>query len=184
MKYRVIKLCINKSSKGVSLLELIVAIAIFSIVITLVVSLFMTALKGQRRVIALQNAQDNARFLLDFMAKEIRQSTITTLATGPSYSLDITRPDGVTKIRYVFNANNIERNIIEGDGASGPINSGQVTVTGRFFIGGTSGGPGGDNLQPKVTIALKVQTIGSKVEETAIINLQTTLSSRNPIIDL
>jgi len=69
-----------------TLIELLVAMAIFTVVITVVFGLFSTALKGQRRVIALQNIQENGRFLLEFIAKELRMSKINT-ANGTSTTL-------------------------------------------------------------------------------------------------
>jgi len=170
MKYRIKKICINKKSKGLTLIELITAIGIFSVIIVIVISLFAATLKGYRKSAALQNVQDNVRFLLDFMTKEIRQSTINSSA-GEGDSLIITRPDS-TSVTYAFNGTNIQRN-----GSS--INSENVAVSGRFLISGTTAG---DNLQPKVTISLKVQTQATKAEEKASINLQATLSQR--ILDI
>jgi len=172
------KFCINKNSRGVTLLELLVAIAIFAVVITLVVTLFTTALKGQRRAVALQNVQDNARFLLDFMVKELRMSTINSASQD---SLDITRSDGV-EVTYLFSGGDLQRTVAGDAASSGTINSQEVIVTGNFFVTGITGGPGGDNLQPKITIVLKVETSGEKGEEKAAINVQATLSQR--VVDI
>lgn len=182
MKYRTKKICINKKSKGLTLIELIVAMGIFSIIIVIVISLFATTLMGYRKSVALQNVQDNARFLLDFMTKEIRQSKITTVVGAGGYygnTLNIIRPDGTTNVTYIFDGTNIQR--LEG-GAGSAINSQQVIVNGGFFISGTTNGAGGDSFQPKVTISLKVQTQTNKAEERATINLQVTLSQR--ILDI
>jgi len=45
-----------------------------------------------------------------------------------------------------------------------------------FYIDGRESG--GDDEQPRVTIVMKAQTTGAKIEEQAEINLQTTLSQR------
>jgi prepilin-type N-terminal cleavage/methylation domain-containing protein len=181
MKYRVKKICINKKSKGITLIELIVAMGIFSVIIVIVVSLFAATLRGYRKSAALQNVQENARFLLDFMTKEIRQSTIISVVGAGGYhgyTLNIKRPDD-TEITYIFDGTNIQR---LGGGADGAINSQQVMVSGGFFISGTTGGTGADSFQPKVTISLKVQTQATKAEERASIDLQATLSQR--ILDI
>jgi len=153
---------------GFTLIELIVAIAIFIIVTSLVISLLMTSLKGQKRVIAIQNVQDNARYLLEFMAKEIRMSEIDS---STYYTLTLKRADGET-VSYSFAGGNITRT---DPSTSGPINSDQVVVSGRFY---TAGIGTGDNQQPKVAIAMKIETQG-KPEEESEINIQTTLSPRN-----
>jgi len=178
VKYKAMKFCINKNSKGVTLIELIVAMGIFSIIITLVVSLLAISLRGYRKTIALQNVQDNARFLLDFMTKEIRQSKITTLNTnGFSSSLILERPGPIVGeiVTYNFTGTLITR---ADSSRSGAINSEEVTISGRFYITGV----GSDGFQPKVTVSLKVQNIGTKAEEKSFINLQATLSQR--ILDI
>jgi len=181
MKYRVKKICINKKSKGLTLIELIVAMGIFSVIIVIVVGLFVATLKGYRKSAALQNVQENARFLMDFMTKEIRQSTIIS---GDNHSLILERPDpsnppAILNITYNFDGTNIQRTVAGSPSSSGAINSQQVMVSGAFFISGITSG---DGLQPKVTISLKVQTQATKAEEKAAIDLQATLSQR--ILDI
>lgn len=156
------------NKKGFTLIELIIAIAIFVVVTSLVVSLLMTSLKGQKKVIAIQNVQDNARYLMEFMAKEIRMSDIDS---ATYYTLNISRPGGES-VSYSF----VGDNIIRTDSSmSGPINSNQVLVNGRFYATGIGSG---DNQQPKVTIVMKVETQG-KPEEESEISIQTTLTPRN-----
>jgi prepilin-type N-terminal cleavage/methylation domain-containing protein len=184
MKYRVKKICINKKSKGLTLIELIVAMGIFSVIIVIVVGLFVATLKGYRKSAALQNVQENARFLMDFMTKEIRQSTIIS---GDNHSLILERPDpsnppAILNITYNFDGTNIQRTVAGSPSSSGAINSQQVMVSGAFFISGTTGGTGADSFQPRVTISIKVQTQATKAEERAAIDLQATLSQR--ILDI
>lgn len=172
----------HKANKGITLIELIIAMAIFVIVISVVLSLFMTGLKGQRRVITLQNLQDNARFLLGFMAKEIRMSNINNVVNGETLILDITHPIS-GDIIYTFTGApdyDIKRRFLDpGPPAQfleGAINSGEVLITGSFSLSGIGIG---DGQQPRVTITVNVETVGVKVEEKAEVTLQTTVSPRN-----
>ena len=158
--------------KGFTLIEFLVAMSIFIIVIIVVLSLFAMAIRGQRRVIAMQNIQENARFLLDFMTKEIRMSVISAVADS---SISIIRSDGQI-VTYLFSGNKIERTSPSSDG---PINSDEVLVNGRFFATGIGKA---DGLQPKITIIMNVQSVGSRIEEQVSIDLETTLSQR--LIDL
>lgn len=157
---------------GFTLIELVIAIGIFIIVISVVLSLFMTGLRGQRKVFVLQNVQDNARFLMSFMAKEIRMSNINW---AYSDRLNITRPD-LTDVIYIFDSTEkqIER---EDDPDVGPmpINSDEVLVTGMF----DSSGIGTGGQQARITIVLKVEATGERAEEEAEIIIQTTVSPRN-----
>lgn len=153
-----------------TLIELIVGMTIFIIVISVVLSLFMTGLRGQRNIIAQQNVQDNARYLLGFIAKELRMGEIDSVSNS---TLEITRPDGES-VTYVFNS--ADKTIERTDSStSGPINSDNVLITGSFY----GLGIGDDNQQPRITIIMKVETIGEKEEEKVEINIQTTLSQRN-----
>lgn len=65
-------------NRGFSLLELIVAMGVFSIAAVVVVGSFISLLDAQRRAVANQTAMDNIRFAMDAMAKEIR--------TGSNYA--------------------------------------------------------------------------------------------------
>jgi len=156
----------NKQTKGFTLVELIVGVAIFSLVILIAVSLLTTALRVQRKSIAIQNVQDNSRYLMGFIAKEIRMSEIKT-GDGPSADLSIYHLDH-GDIIYTFTGTQITRN---GDA----ISSDEVKVQGTFYVDGR----GSDDDQPRVTIVMKVRTTGGKVEEQAEMNLQTTLSQRD-----
>ena len=158
----------NRSTKNAfTITELIVAVAIFSIVAIAAVGLLTTALRSQRKVIAVQNIQDNGRYLIGFIAKEVRMSEIRS-SDGGITVLDITHPEN-GDITYVFSGTQILRN-------TEPINSDEVEVSGSFYVDGKLAG---DNEQPRVTIIMKVSTTGVKIEEQAEINLQTTLTQRN-----
>lgn len=159
-------------NKGFSLAEAVVAVAIFTVVISVVLSLFMIGLRNQRKVIALQNVQDNARFLLGFIGKEIRMSEINSVS---STILNITRSDG-QDIIYTFDGQNIQRTVVGVPEDSGLINSDEILVDGSFDELGLGTG---DNQQPRVTIAMKIETVASKKEAKAEINIQTTLNPRN-----
>lgn len=78
--------------KGFTLVELLVSIAIFSILVTIGVGGFVHALHTQREIAGLISAQSNASVALEQMAREIRTgylfcdspgNTITT-PTGPN----------------------------------------------------------------------------------------------------
>jgi len=159
-------------NRAFTLVEFLVAMSIFVVVTTVVLSLFSAAIKSYRRVSAMQNVQENARFLTEFMTKEIRMSIIKS--STPT-TLVLTRSDDQS-VSYVFSGNKLERT---SPSSSGPINSEEVLINGRFYVEGIGTG---DRQQPKVTIIMKVESTGGKVEEKAKIDVQTTLSQR--LIDL
>ena len=59
-------------NKGFTLLELLVALAIFIIVSIIAASIFIVAVKNQRQAFLVQNIQDNARFIIERFSKEAR----------------------------------------------------------------------------------------------------------------
>lgn len=63
-----------KAENGVSLLELIVSMAIFAVLILAATGIFKLALDGQRGALAARNAQENMRYAMEKMNKEIRMA--------------------------------------------------------------------------------------------------------------
>lgn len=156
----------NYSKSGFTLIELLVAVTVFSLVIIVAVGLLTAAIRNQRRSIAIQNVQDNGRYLIGLMAKEIRMSEFNT-ANGETTILNIIHPIN-GNINYTFSGTQILRN-------GELINSDEVEVGGRFYVDGKTAG---DDEQPRVTIVMKVKTTRIKTEERSEINLQTTLTQR------
>ncbi|MBU2564294.1 prepilin-type N-terminal cleavage/methylation domain-containing protein [Patescibacteria group bacterium] len=157
--------------KAFTLIEILVALSIFMVVIIVVLTTFLSGINGQRKVIALQDVQDNARFLMNFMVKEIRMSEINSFNSS---SLNITRPDGES-VSYLFNNANgkIERT---DSTTSGPISSDNVFILGGFYGSGVGKL---DGLQAKITIVMDVQKNSAKEQGRASIKIQTTVSQRN-----
>lgn len=71
MKYHFQK----SEDKGFTLIELVVAVGIFALVATLSVSSLLVLTATETRVFAVQTAQDNLRYALETMAREIRTGT-------------------------------------------------------------------------------------------------------------
>ncbi|MBU3922937.1 prepilin-type N-terminal cleavage/methylation domain-containing protein [Patescibacteria group bacterium] len=157
--------------KAFTLIEILVALSIFMVVIIVVLTTFLSGINGQRKVIALQDVQDNARFLMNFMVKEIRMSEINSFNSS---NLNITRPDGEL-VSYLFNNANgkIERT---DSTTSGPISSDNVFILGGFYGSGVGKL---DGLQARITIVMDVQKNSAKEQGRASIKIQTTVSQRN-----
>lgn len=163
----------NKNSSGFTLVELIIAVAIFSLVTATAVGLLTSALRVQRRSIAIQNIQDNGRYLLELMAKEARMSEIMN-SDGESQTLSLVHPVN-GNITYAFTGAPNWQLTREDDDGVGTISSDEVEIEGMFFVDGKIFN---DNEQPTVTVIIEVRTTGAKSEEQTEIKLQTTLSQR------
>ncbi|OHA02448.1 MAG: hypothetical protein A3I44_04990 [Candidatus Sungbacteria bacterium RIFCSPLOWO2_02_FULL_51_17] len=64
---------------GFTIMEMIIAMGIFSVVMMTSVSIIVMAQNAQIKVRNLQNVQDNIRFILEFMNKELRTGTYISL---------------------------------------------------------------------------------------------------------
>jgi len=66
----------NKKSSGFTLIEIVVGSTLIAVALTLVASTFLGSIVGQRKVIAAEQVNSNARILMDIISREIRVSTI------------------------------------------------------------------------------------------------------------
>lgn len=141
-------------NKGITLIELLVGITCFSIIIILVTSIFVNAIGGKKQVKELSVLQDEARYIIDYMTREIRMAKIISDAGEGKKTLEIEKSEG--RFNYNFSNNNIKR--------KGKVLN-TVNVDGYFDID--------KNGQPKVTIDM---TLSKDDQE---LTIQTTISSRS-----
>ncbi len=152
---------INKE-EGLTLIELIVAFGIFGLVIGMVFGVFGLAITSQRRIIALKNVNDNVRFAIESMAREIR--TGKNFSKGAD-SLSFTNAKSEVVI-YRLNGSTVEKS--SGGGAYSAVTGSETTIDYlRFNL---------DGPQPRITITMGATSrIGS---QSANLKIQTTVSSR------
>ncbi len=60
------------NKKGYSLIEIIVAIGLFSMIMIFTMGIFKSIMEGQRSAISSQNIQENLRYTFELMSREIR----------------------------------------------------------------------------------------------------------------
>jgi len=161
----------NKLSgeKGLTLIELIVAMGIFGLVVSMAFGIFVLALTSQRRIIALRNVEDNIRFTIESMAREVR--------TGRNFSGGV----GLLSFTNAKNEPVIYRligGIIEkssNGGASYSAVTGSETTVNylNFYLLGQASG---DGLQPRITVIMGAASqVGN---QSANLKVQTTISGR------
>ncbi len=176
---------IANSQKGFTLIEAVVATAVFAFVVSSVIGVYLSTFQLDRKTRAQRAVTQNARFILEFLAKEVRNGTINY----PSY------PGGLIPANpdlYVENqANELERFFLNGqdvqltkNGATTNLNSSGVKVTNmKFYIA-----PAGDpftatktyNNQPYATVVLELTSnYGNRPGETVKLNFQETFVTRN-----
>jgi len=160
----------NKNKeKGLTLIEVIVAMGIFGLVINMVFVVFSLAVVNQRRIIALRNVEDNVRFTIESMAREIRTGDNFSSGVG---SLSFTNAKSEDVI-YRLNSGIVEKS------SDGGVNYSAVTGSEtninylNFYLMGQAAG---DGLQPRVTVTMEATSqVGN---QSADLKIQTTISER------
>lgn len=66
----------NSDRTGFTLMEMIVAVALFLIVITICIGIFVSSLRANRKFVRMQKVQNDIRYIIDIISKEIRLGTI------------------------------------------------------------------------------------------------------------
>lgn len=172
--------------RGFTLIELMVAISIFATVMGVASSMLMTSLRGQRKSITAQNVADNVRFATEMMSKEIRMGKGFTAdnnasACGATFcrlQFTSTMPNRYNKpVVFYLEGGQIMFDDDTGDAISpGTITSPQnISINSLEFV--VSGNLG--NSQPRITIVMRAESIGTTADVRTSLDIQTTISPRS-----
>lgn len=159
----------HSKQSGFTLIELVVAVGIFGLIISMVFGVFVFAAASQRRIIALRNVEDNLRFAVESMAKEMRTGQNFSAVAG---SISFTNAKRQAVI-YRLNNGIIEKS--SDGGVSYAAVTGSETVINylNFYLMGQAAG---DGSQPRITItAGAASQVGN---QSANLKIQTTISER------
>jgi prepilin-type N-terminal cleavage/methylation domain-containing protein len=182
--------------KGFSLMEMIVALSVFSIAALLSVSALLSMTSAQKKARALQIAQDNLRFSVEIMAKDIRTGrrlfycgdSADDLPTDPTFPSSwspkncptgghsITFRDSIGRtVTYRYNqANQSIEKLFDGDTTNPqPFTSSNIVVDMDFYV---SGAFSNDGQQPLVTVVIR--GVAGSGRELSTFNLQTSITQR------
>ena len=170
---------------GFTILEVIVATAVFSIAVSAISALFVVAVKTQRNVLAQQDLIDNTRYALEHISRQIRMARRdeTGSCVGQSsYTFTASAPNTLTFIDYrgeclTYDVTGGRINIIINGGAPVDLTSDDILVNSLYFE--VNGEWAYDVRQPRVTIYLDAEAAGATPESSPQILLQTTVSTRN-----
>lgn len=184
--------------KGFTLVEMLVVLAVFSVVTVVIVDIFMLASRAQRRTLAVQKIQSDARYSLEAMSREIRMDMVDYAYYGgtvneiPSETLALRDQDDN---RIIFKKSNeycpagtTDCIVVSIDGGS---NWESITAPGinvddlKFYIDPAvdpflqnAGFTYDSDNQPRVTVTLVTRGAGGLSDEEKTVYLQTTVSNR------
>lgn len=183
--------CLKINSRsGFSLIELIVAVGVFSIVATITTSTLLILTKAERKAVNVQISHDNLRYALETMAKEIRTGSDYALCNPPDkncFKFVKKDTDPPTVIKYKLSDVLGECGETSGSVAcitkaveneSGfifhPVTAPEIDVYKLDFY--LSGGAAGNETQPRVTIVVRAETPGGISPLSSVLDIQTTVS--------
>ena len=189
----------KKNRKGFTLVEVLIAMGVFTIMIAIAIGGFVHTLHIQREIAAFIGVQDNASIALEQMTRKIRTGytfchdpgvttpnaactsvcAISSSPDGPiwtcSGTLDFSNGLGQI-VDYTQTGNNTIARRVNG-GAYADITSGDVAV--KYLTFTLFGHLEGDSWNPRITISLGVAASSSDpVLANNVLNLQTTVSAR------
>ena len=166
------------------MIEMIVSVALFSIVMTIVASAYLNLLSLDRQTRATNDVSNNLNFVIDTMARNIRTGTSYYCGTSggpncpttPRSVLSFTDDQGNT-VKYSLSGTG---QVLECYGASctdTAITDSRIVVdTLNFYVRGVDSG-NGDQMQPQVTLVLH-GTIVADPQHTIPFSIQTSAVQR------
>jgi len=156
---------------GFTLVELLVALATFSLLIFMLTSITSSIIKAQRKAFAIQSVQEPVRYILEVINREIRISDINSSSGDNLPFLNITNFQNEV-VDYQFVSNRIQRRV--DGGVWQDLSPANIEVTGGFYVVNES-----FPKRAKVTTVIEVKTLDSKAESEAKINLQSAITPRS-----
>jgi len=192
---------IQHIQKGYTLIEVLVAVGIFTILIAAPTGFFVGSLRGQLKTLASQKLLDNTSYTLEYISRSLRMAkkelsadplTACLLEGGTilyGHNYQITRGgNGLKFINYKnecqeFFLDENDHRLKESKNGAAPValtaEDLEITsLTGLKFK--LSGESQADTDQPRVTLFLKIKGArGQKPELQPEIKIQTTISQRN-----
>ncbi|MBI5742811.1 MAG: prepilin-type N-terminal cleavage/methylation domain-containing protein [Candidatus Niyogibacteria bacterium] len=176
------KLKTKNWESGFTLFEMIVSLSIFSTAMLILLSSLLSITSAQRKAVAISTTEDNLRFAVDTISKEIRTGydydcgntgARSNCSGGNSVLAFNPGRTGITKAIYRLNNNSIEKSTNGGTSYLPLTGSDIVIKTLKFYV---IGALTNDNLQPQVTLILQAEMGSGK--EKSVFNLQTTIVQR------
>ncbi|PIS38826.1 MAG: hypothetical protein COT34_01600 [Candidatus Nealsonbacteria bacterium CG08_land_8_20_14_0_20_43_11] len=189
----------KQKSRGFSLVELLVAVLVFSLMIVEISGIFVSGMKNQRYSLAAQQLLDQTSYSLEFMGRALRMARKETdavsgdclSANGKNYEVNVDN----TSIRFINHLENddcqrfywdssekklkFQRKILvpwPDEPETFDLTSKKIEVTKLKFL--LDGELETDSFQPRVTVLMEMKW-KEKAGEEALIKIQTTVSQRN-----
>lgn len=185
----------KNSERGFTLVEMLVAVALFAIVMTVSVGSLLTLVDANKKAQALKSVMNNLNFALENMSRNIRVGTTYHCNTSATVPANIDTPndcpsggvligfeptggdpnDKSDQIVYRLNGNRLERST-DGGATFLSVTAEEVRITNLdFFVTGAE--ISGDTEQPRVVMVIQGVAGPTPALESEF-NIQATVSQR------
>ena len=188
-----------KKGEGFTLIELVIVLAIFFIIVSVTVSIFVSVTGQQKKILTEQELLNQVNYIVEYMSRQGRMAKLDSSGSclGNSfinYYYRLTRYEAMSGfyqgIKFISSDNNCYEFFLGTDGVLKEIKNGapaQILLSNkfkvnyaRFIINGNKtlqGAMQNNLIQPRITMSLNVKLQISPLEREKI--FQTTISQRN-----
>lgn len=181
-------------SKSFTLIEILVAIAIFTLVVAITTGLFISSYAVQRRSLTSQKLLDEVSYVLEYLSRSLRMARkdLEGECLGVAYTKNNYAVIG-GGLRFLNYQGRCQEFFLEGgqlkkresdDAKAINFREPLALTSSKLFVENFNIGPSDswdqDDLeQPRLTLSLTVKVVGQKQEAQPDLVIQTTLSQRN-----
>jgi len=180
-----------KDYKAFTLIEILTAVTIFSMLVSVFAGYLVGSIKSQQRALSSQQLVDSVSYNLEYMSRALRMAKkdysgacLTTAGAKYNYETNANRD----RIRFLNYQSKCQEFFLEGGrlkerkstdstaanfGTALPLTSSALNVL-SFKLGPSDSWGQAQKTQPRVTFSLKMEKSGE-----VLMNIQTTISQRN-----
>jgi len=173
--------------RGFTIVELLVVVAVFVIVLTIVSDLFLSSFLSQRRLLAWQTTFEQVSFLAEYLSRSLRMAKKELAApsclssNGLNYELThggqgikFINSQGICQEFFLDTSTKRLKEVKNGESQYLTAAESEVLAFNLNLIGASQD----DQLQPRVTLFLKIRKKSARPEFQPALEIQTTVSQR------
>lgn len=168
----------SKNKNGYTLIEMMIAVTLFSVVLTITLGSVMTIIDVNRKSQSLTVVMNDLNFALETMTRTIKTGEILSPDVATGY-IFVRNQDGDT-IRYQFNSENSSIDRYVNGGEAVPLTSSQIEID--VENSGFEVFQGNDNRQPRILMKVAGEVRTSPKISSAF-SLQTSISQRRLFVE-
>lgn len=172
----------NRLVRGFTIIELLVALGVFSVIITVALGGFVSALRTERQASAFAGVNSNVSATLEGIMREARTGSnfcVNGINCASSSELSFINAKGETVtyclVRVANDRGAVERTIGGSCGTGQRVTADNIDV--RYFEFVLRGNQPDDGLPPRITVSIGARS-SDATASSFMVNLQTTVSAR------